>query len=207
MNLIISVILLYAVSVIHEFGHFLAAKWAGIRIFEVCIGQGPLLFMWKSPHTGTLYTLRLLPWSGHTAMPIFPNRHKRRAFRGKSLCEQPVMTQAIVMSAGFLAESLAAMVLFICRMGNVGENLNPAWTFGVCLYGWSAIANMIPIGSSDGARIHNLAQFGCMFRIQEYTSTRMPLLEHFGEKPSSLPNCPVADADDEGEENNHRKQV
>lgn len=170
MNLIIPVILLYANDIIHELGHLLAARWAGIRVFEICIGEGPILFSLQGQHTDTLYTFRLLPLGGYTAMLMLPNGHKRRAIRRSSLCGQPILTQAIVLSAGFLAESLAAIVLFICRIGSVGGNLNLSWTFGVCLFACSAMLNMAPFGQSDGARIRNLAKFGCIFRQSKYTS-------------------------------------
>ena len=78
MNLILPVLLLYADAVIHELGHLLAARWAGIRVFEVSIGQGPLLFFLEGPHTGTLYTFRLLPWDGYTAMLMLPDGCRRR---------------------------------------------------------------------------------------------------------------------------------
>ena len=170
MNLIIPIILLYANSVIHESGHVWAAKRAGIRIFEVCIGMGPFLFSLQSPHTGTLYTFHLLPLGGYTAMLTLPNGRKRRALHRGSLCKQPLLTQAIVLSAGFLVESLAAIALFICRMGSIGGNLNPSWTFGVCLYACSSMANMVPFGQTDGAMLHNLVQFGCIFRQPKHVS-------------------------------------
>ena len=77
MNLILPVLLLYADAFIHELGHLLAARWAGIRVFEVSIGQGPLLFFLEGPHTGTLYTFRLLPWDGYTAMLMLPDGWRR----------------------------------------------------------------------------------------------------------------------------------
>lgn len=170
MNLILPVLLLYADAVIHELGHLLAARWAGIRVFEVSIGQGPLLFSLEGPHTGTLYTFRLLPWDGYTAMLMLPDGCRRRALRRSSLCAQGILTQALVLSAGFLAESIAALVFFAFWLGHVGGSLNPSWTFGTCLFGFSAIANMLPFGQSDGARLHNLAQFGCIFHRPRHTS-------------------------------------
>ena len=32
---------------IHELGHFIAAKWAGIRTHVFAIGMGPVLFSWR----------------------------------------------------------------------------------------------------------------------------------------------------------------
>ncbi|MBQ6949430.1 MAG: site-2 protease family protein, partial [Firmicutes bacterium] len=44
---------------VHELGHFFAAKLTGVQVNELSLGMGPKLF----EHQGkeTLYTLRLLP--------------------------------------------------------------------------------------------------------------------------------------------------
>jgi regulator of sigma E protease len=51
---------------IHELGHFLAARWAGIRCPYFAIGFGPKLFgfEWR----GTEFSLRLLPLGGYVWM-------------------------------------------------------------------------------------------------------------------------------------------
>ncbi len=53
---------------IHELGHFLVARWCGVKILEFSIGMGPKLFSKKSKKTGTLYSLRLLPIGGYVNM-------------------------------------------------------------------------------------------------------------------------------------------
>jgi regulator of sigma E protease len=35
------------VIVIHELGHFLAARWAGVRVLAFAVGFGPALFSWR----------------------------------------------------------------------------------------------------------------------------------------------------------------
>lgn len=51
---------------VHEFGHFLAAKWAGITVEEFALGFGKRLFgvKWR----GTDYRLNLLPLGGYVKM-------------------------------------------------------------------------------------------------------------------------------------------
>ncbi len=53
-------------TVIHEFGHFVAAKAFKIKVTEFSIGMGPLLF--KKQGKETLYSLRLLPIGGFCKM-------------------------------------------------------------------------------------------------------------------------------------------
>ena len=52
---------------IHEFGHFITAKWAGIRVEEFAIGFPPRLFGIKRGET--TYSINLLPIGGFVRMP------------------------------------------------------------------------------------------------------------------------------------------
>lgn len=51
---------------IHEFGHFISAKFSGVKVNEFSIGMGPKL--WSRQGSETLYTLRLFPIGGFCAM-------------------------------------------------------------------------------------------------------------------------------------------
>lgn len=52
--------------VIHEFGHFIAAKLLGVRVNEFAVGFGPKIFHKKGKETE--YSLRLVPLGGFCAM-------------------------------------------------------------------------------------------------------------------------------------------
>ncbi len=85
------VTLLGGVIAVHEFGHFLFAKWAGIRVDTFSIGFGPRLFAKKWGETE--YCLSLVPLGGF--VKIYgqdpeellndPNPAPDRAFARKSL--------------------------------------------------------------------------------------------------------------------------
>ncbi|MFM2091556.1 MAG: Regulator of sigma-E protease RseP, partial [Planctomycetota bacterium] len=51
---------------IHELGHFLFAKWAGVRVLRFSIGFGPVILRWT--RGGTEYALSLLPLGGYVQM-------------------------------------------------------------------------------------------------------------------------------------------
>ncbi|WP_153462581.1 RIP metalloprotease RseP [Sediminibacillus terrae] len=64
MNTIIAFILMFGLLVfVHEFGHFIFAKRAGMLVREFAIGFGPKIFSNKKNET--LYTIRLLPIGGY----------------------------------------------------------------------------------------------------------------------------------------------
>lgn len=51
---------------VHELGHLILAKRAGIMCPEFAIGMGPKLFSYKKNET--LYTIRMLPVGGYVMM-------------------------------------------------------------------------------------------------------------------------------------------
>ncbi len=65
-TLIAAVLIFGLVIAVHEFGHFICAKWSGIQVNEFSIGMGPLVF--KKKYHGTQYSVRALPIGGYVAM-------------------------------------------------------------------------------------------------------------------------------------------
>ena len=53
---------------IHELGHFLAARAFGVGVNEFSIGMGPTLFSKKGKKYDTVYSLRALPIGGYVSM-------------------------------------------------------------------------------------------------------------------------------------------
>lgn len=63
---IVSILIFSLVVMIHELGHFLCAKKAGIQVNEFSIGMGPALF--TRVKNGTRYSVRALPVGGYVSM-------------------------------------------------------------------------------------------------------------------------------------------
>lgn len=61
-------VMLSVLVVLHELGHFILARRNGVRVNEFSVGMGPKILGWKSPRTGTQYSLRALPIGGYCAM-------------------------------------------------------------------------------------------------------------------------------------------
>ncbi len=59
-------LLFFVLVFIHELGHFLMAKWVGIRVERFAIGMGPSLFSFKKGDTE--YKLGILPLGGYVKM-------------------------------------------------------------------------------------------------------------------------------------------
>jgi regulator of sigma E protease len=62
------ILILGIIVFIHEFGHFLFAKKAGIYVYEFSLGMGPRIFKFNRKNDETDYSLRLFPIGGYVQM-------------------------------------------------------------------------------------------------------------------------------------------
>ncbi len=60
-------IVLGVVVFVHELGHFLAARWAGVRVNTFSIGFGPAIVKWHD-RRGTLWKIAVLPLGGYVSI-------------------------------------------------------------------------------------------------------------------------------------------
>jgi regulator of sigma E protease len=67
-SLLILIIILGIIILIHEFGHFLAAKKNGVYVEEFSLGMGPKIWKFKRKNDPTNYSLRLFPVGGFVSM-------------------------------------------------------------------------------------------------------------------------------------------
>lgn len=65
-TIITFIVVFLILVVVHEYGHFVAAKKSGILVREFSIGMGPKIVDLK--RNGTTYTLRILPIGGYVRM-------------------------------------------------------------------------------------------------------------------------------------------
>lgn len=63
---LVAVLIFISLIIIHEFGHFIAAKLLGVRVNEFAVGFGPKLFSKKLGET--VYKANLIPLGGYCAM-------------------------------------------------------------------------------------------------------------------------------------------
>lgn len=68
MTIIYFALILGVIVFIHELGHFIFAKKAGIYVYEFSIGMGPKLFKFNRKNDETVYSIRLFPIGGFVQM-------------------------------------------------------------------------------------------------------------------------------------------
>lgn len=129
MNFIITlVILMLVLSIIvfiHELGHFLAAKKQRVYVSEFAVGMGPKIFSFRRKNDETLYSLRLLPLGGFTAIAndkeTSPDIDDDRILQNKSL-----MGRFLVLIMGIVFNFvLAILFLFINGLIYGSPNTDP----------------------------------------------------------------------------------
>ena len=93
---------------VHELGHFITAKLAGMRVDEFAIGFGPKLFSVKRGET--VYSLRVVPLGGFNDIAGMNPEDNDAGERG--YCERPVGHRMVVILAGVFMNFLLPIFLF-----------------------------------------------------------------------------------------------
>lgn len=109
MTILVFVVVLVVLILVHELGHFVAAKLSGMRVDEFGVGYPPRL--WGKKIGGTEYTINALPFGGFVKIygedEVDPETlSSSQAFSAKSK-----IAQAITLVAGVAMNLLLAYVL------------------------------------------------------------------------------------------------
>jgi len=127
------IVALTIIVFIHELGHFLVARWCGVKVEVFSIGFGSEIVGWMDKY-GTRWKLCWLPFGGYVkfegdANPASfpqgaPNPEVERSagnFHGKK-----VWQRAVVVAAGPFANFILAVVIFTGVFALVGLPMNEA---------------------------------------------------------------------------------
>ncbi len=109
MSILIAVLCFAVMLVFHELGHFLTAKWAGIKVNEFAVGMGPKLFSIKRGETA--YSLRLFPIGAFVAMEGEDDGSEIPTERSFMAC--PVWKRILVTAAGAFMNILLGFILAV----------------------------------------------------------------------------------------------
>lgn len=110
---------------VHELGHFLVARWQGIKVMEFSFGFGPKIVGFQGKET--YYAWRLVPLGGYVKLcgidaetndkgvAVITPRDDSRSFMNKS-----VWQRIAVIAAGPLMNFVLAIILFIVVFACIG---------------------------------------------------------------------------------------
>ena len=113
MTIIYFILILGIVVLIHEFGHFIFAKKAGIYVYEFSIGMGPQLFKFHRKNDETEYSIRLLPIGGYVQMAGEDMEEEESDIpKEKQMTNKKWYQRFLTIIAGILFNFLLAIVIF-----------------------------------------------------------------------------------------------
>ena len=118
MSVLAAIAVLALLIVVHESGHFLAARLQGIHVNRFSIGFGPVL--WKYQGAETEYAIRAIPLGGFVGFPDDDPESAIPPNDPNLLRNRPILDRAIVISAGVIANLIFAYFVFAAQFTAVG---------------------------------------------------------------------------------------
>lgn len=114
MSILLAIVALGLLIVLHELGHFLVARWCGMKVYEFAVGFGPRL--WHVKYGETEYSLRVILLGGYVRVagmhPAEEDADDPRSF----LKSSPGKRFAMIF-AGPLANYITAFFVFALLFG------------------------------------------------------------------------------------------
>ncbi len=98
--------------VVHEFGHYLAARWAGVKVLRFSVGFGKVLLSRRFGQDQTEWTLAALPLGGFVKMLDEREGEVPAAEAHRSFNRATVWRRIGIVAAGPLANFLLAIVFY-----------------------------------------------------------------------------------------------
>ena len=153
----------------HELGHFLVARWCGIRVTAFSIGFGPEIIGFNDRY-GTRWKIAAVPLGGYVKFfgddnaASVPDREGAAAMteaeKKDSFVHQPVFKRAAVVAAGPIANFILAIVIFAALFMIVGKQTTSARVDAVQPGSAAATAGFKPgdvVLSIDNEKIESFA--------------------------------------------------
>ncbi len=144
LTLLALIITLGVLVFVHELGHFLAAKWAGIWVHRFSIGIGNPIPGLSVKRGETEYAISWLPLGGYVKMASREEEATSAALEGKGKDEtaeehvppgrffedKPIWKRMIVLLAGVTFNAIFAWMVFTFLAAKNGRPVNPVTTVG-----------------------------------------------------------------------------
>jgi regulator of sigma E protease len=127
MTTVLSFIVVIGILIlIHEWGHFIVARWAGVGVERFSIGFGPVLLRWRGKETE--YCLSVIPMGGYVKMMGEENPLEGGGALtydpAKAFALKPLWARFLIVFAGPGMNFVLAAVIFMIVLATVGR---PVW--------------------------------------------------------------------------------
>lgn len=96
----------------HEFGHYLVARWNGVKVLRFCIGFGQPIFRKRWGKDQTEWVIAAIPLGGYVKMLDENEGKVAHADLPRAFNRQPVGRRFAIVAAGPIANFLLAIILY-----------------------------------------------------------------------------------------------
>jgi regulator of sigma E protease len=166
---------------VHEFGHFIFAKYFGVKVEKFSMGFGPELV--GVTYGETRYSIRIVPLGGYVKM-LGEEPDSQTATDPRSFLVQPFLTKAAIIIAGSVFNILLALVFFI-TVFQVGITF-PAAHVGGVEYGMPAYYAGLQVGDRvveiDGRRTVDFSDLAVTSALADPGHSLSLVIERGGEE-------------------------
>jgi regulator of sigma E protease len=111
--------------VVHEFGHYLVARWAGVKVLRFSVGFGRALWSKRIGVDGTEWAVGIFPLGGYVKMLDEREGDVAPEELHRSFNRQPVLARMAIVVAGPLANFLLAIFIYWGVFWHGSEELKP----------------------------------------------------------------------------------
>src|SRR3954465_2635947 len=201
--ILLEVLLLFNLLIfVHELGHFLAAKWRGLKVERFAVWFGKPI--WQKEINGITYCLGSIPAGGYVALPQMASME---AIEGKTDSKQeqlpPIsaLDKIIVAFAGPLFSFLLALFFgtIVWMVGRPVGEIETTTTIGYVAKGSPAEAGGLLAGDRitkvDGNPVHRFGGIGdsIMWRIVSSENQVVPITVIRDKKEMVFPTKPITE--------------
>ena len=206
LHIIVSFLVVIGILVfVHELGHYLAARWRGVRVEVFSIGMGSRLFGWTD-RAGTDWRISAIPIGGYVrmlgqadfALDDEPSPSLGTPDRSSpSFADKSVLSRAIIVAAGPVFNFVFAVMVFSAIYALAGKPSERPVVASVVASSAAAKAGLAPgdaILRIDGAAVRTVSDIPAL--VSNHPGERIVIALRRAGKMLTLSAVPAAEQHD-----------
>ena len=112
LTVLAAIVVLGPLVALHEWGHYIVARWCGVKVLTYSIGFGPKILSWTSKKTGINYAVSAVPLGGYVKMLDEREGEVEPSLRHLAFNNQRPWKKIAIVAAGPVMNILIAICLY-----------------------------------------------------------------------------------------------
>lgn len=113
MTIIYFILILGLIILVHEFGHFIFAKWSNVYVYEFSLGMGPKIFGKKDKKGETEYCIRTIPIGGFVSLAGEEVDDDEKIKKDRKLYNKSFIQRFMIMIAGAMNNFILCFLILL----------------------------------------------------------------------------------------------